>query len=94
MICWKSSLLILLSQSKGEGSLGGHYIDDNVCRPPQSKGLREDASHNMYVSGATEVEVQSTAEAYEQLLKGSYCNYCHSHLHTSLVPLQVNNAGG
>lgn len=25
----------------------------------------------MYVSGATEVEVQSTAEAYEQLLKGS-----------------------
>ena len=51
-----------ISQSKGEGSLGGHYIDDNVCRPPQSKGLREDASHNMYISGATEVEVQSTAE--------------------------------
>lgn len=25
----------------------------------------------MYVSGATEVEVQSTVEAYEQLLKGS-----------------------
>lgn len=33
----------------------------------------------MYVSGATEVEVQSTAEAYEQLLKGSLCNSftCH-----------------
>ena len=54
-----------------------------MCRPPQSKGLREDASHNMYVSGATEVEVQSTAEAYEQLLKGSPCSStipCHYHL--------------
>jgi len=40
-------------------------------RPPQSKGLREDSSRNMYVSGATEVEVQTTTEAYEQLLKGN-----------------------
>ena len=31
----------------------------------------------MYVSGATEVEVQSTAEAYEQLLKGSSCGHYH-----------------
>ena len=64
-----------------------------MCRPPQSKGLREDASHNMYVSGATEVEVQSTAEAYEQLLKGSPCNYNSLSL-SSTSHLQVNNVGG
>ncbi|XP_065886124.1 kinesin-like protein KIF23 [Dysidea avara] len=45
-------------------------VDPIKPKPPQSKGLREDSSRNMYVSGATEVEVQTTTEAYEQLLKG------------------------
>ena len=43
-----------------------------VCRPPTTKVLREDGSHNMYVSNCVEVEVKSTEEAYEVLLKGSY----------------------
>ncbi|NXP96349.1 KIF23 protein, partial [Passerina amoena] len=33
--------------------------------PPQSKILREDQNHNMYVMGCTEVEVKSTEEAFE-----------------------------
>ncbi|NXK69270.1 KIF23 protein, partial [Sylvietta virens] len=33
--------------------------------PPQSKTLREDQNHNMYVTGCTEVEVKSTEEAFE-----------------------------
>ncbi|NWR24286.1 KIF23 protein, partial [Emberiza fucata] len=33
--------------------------------PPQSKILREDQNHNMYVTGCTEVEVKSTEEAFE-----------------------------
>ncbi|XP_014666565.1 PREDICTED: kinesin-like protein KIF23 [Priapulus caudatus] len=39
-------------------------------RPPQSKVMREDANRNMYVSGAVEVEIKSTEEAFEVLLKG------------------------
>ncbi|XP_033102278.1 kinesin-like protein KIF23 isoform X2 [Anneissia japonica] len=35
-----------------------------------SKTLREDASHNMYVAGCTEVEVKSTDEAYAVFMKG------------------------
>ncbi|KAM6961347.1 kinesin-like protein KIF23 isoform 2-T2 [Aplochiton taeniatus] len=39
-------------------------------KPPQSKILREDPSHNMYVSGCTEVEVKSTEEAFEVFWRG------------------------
>lgn len=42
-----------------------------LCRPPQSKVMREDAKHNMYVNGAVEVEVKNTEEAFEVLLKGT-----------------------
>uniref|UniRef100_A0A3P9AMS6 Kinesin-like protein n=1 Tax=Esox lucius TaxID=8010 RepID=A0A3P9AMS6_ESOLU len=38
--------------------------------PPQSKILREDQNHNMYVSGCTEVEVKSTEEAFEVFWRG------------------------
>ncbi|XP_074090609.1 kinesin-like protein KIF23 isoform X2 [Macrotis lagotis] len=38
--------------------------------PPQSKMLREDKNHNMYVSGCTEVEVKSTEEAFEVFWRG------------------------
>ncbi|XP_042731897.1 kinesin-like protein KIF23 isoform X3 [Lagopus leucura] len=38
--------------------------------PPQSKMLREDQNHNMYVMGCTEVEVKSTEEAFEVFWKG------------------------
>ncbi|XP_041081930.1 kinesin-like protein KIF23 isoform X1 [Polyodon spathula] len=38
--------------------------------PPQSKILREDQNHNMYVAGCTEVEVKSTVEAFEVFWKG------------------------
>jgi kinesin family protein 23 len=37
---------------------------------PQSKTVREDSSHNMYVSNCVEVEVKSTEEAFEVLLQG------------------------
>ncbi|XP_074090613.1 kinesin-like protein KIF23 isoform X6 [Macrotis lagotis] len=39
-------------------------------KPPQSKMLREDKNHNMYVSGCTEVEVKSTEEAFEVFWRG------------------------
>ena len=39
-------------------------------RPPTSRNLREDSSRNMYVSGAVEVEVKSTEEAFEVLCRG------------------------
>uniref|UniRef100_A0A3B4AI69 Kinesin motor domain-containing protein n=1 Tax=Periophthalmus magnuspinnatus TaxID=409849 RepID=A0A3B4AI69_9GOBI len=39
-------------------------------KPPQSKLLREDQNHNMYVAGCTEVEVKSTEEAFKVLWKG------------------------
>lgn len=39
-------------------------------RPPQSKILREDQNHNMYVTGCTEVEVKSTEEAFEVFWRG------------------------
>ncbi|XP_075752940.1 kinesin-like protein KIF23 isoform X2 [Pelodiscus sinensis] len=38
--------------------------------PPQSKVLREDQNHNMYVIGCTEVEVKSTEEAFEVFWRG------------------------
>lgn len=41
-------------------------------RPPQSKILREDQNHNMYVAGCTEVEVKSTEEAFEVFWKGRW----------------------
>ncbi|XP_071271747.1 kinesin-like protein KIF23 [Salvelinus alpinus] len=37
---------------------------------PQSKLLREDQNHNMYVAGCTEVEVKSTEEAFEVFWRG------------------------
>uniref|UniRef100_A0A8C6LDG0 Kinesin-like protein n=1 Tax=Nothobranchius furzeri TaxID=105023 RepID=A0A8C6LDG0_NOTFU len=39
-------------------------------KPPQSRILREDQNHNMYVAGCTEVEVKSTEEAFEVFWKG------------------------
>ncbi|XP_020837911.1 kinesin-like protein KIF23 isoform X4 [Phascolarctos cinereus] len=38
--------------------------------PPQSKMLREDKNHNMYVAGCTEIEVKSTEEAFEVFWRG------------------------
>ncbi|XP_018109863.1 kinesin family member 23 S homeolog isoform X3 [Xenopus laevis] len=38
--------------------------------PPQSRILREDLNHNMYVAGCTEVEVKSTEEAFDVFWKG------------------------
>ena len=43
-----------------------------VFRPPQSKNLREDTDHQMYVNNIIEVEVKSTEEAYEVLQKGMW----------------------
>ncbi|XP_013886902.1 kinesin-like protein KIF23 isoform X2 [Austrofundulus limnaeus] len=39
-------------------------------KPPQSKTLREDQNHNMYVSGCMEVEVKSAEEAFQVFWKG------------------------
>ena len=41
-----------------------------LLRPPTSRVLREDPNHNMYVVGATEIEVKSTEEAFEVLYRG------------------------
>uniref|UniRef100_A0A8C1BJZ3 Kinesin-like protein n=1 Tax=Cyprinus carpio carpio TaxID=630221 RepID=A0A8C1BJZ3_CYPCA len=45
-------------------------IDPIKPKPPQSKILREDQNHNMYVAGCTEVEVKSTEEAFEVFWRG------------------------
>lgn len=45
-------------------------------KPPTSKNLREDFDHQMYVSNIIEVEVKSTEEAYEVLLKGTCFVLC------------------
>uniref|UniRef100_A0A8C5NEY0 Kinesin-like protein n=1 Tax=Gouania willdenowi TaxID=441366 RepID=A0A8C5NEY0_GOUWI len=45
-------------------------LRNNDFVPPQSKILREDQNHNMYVAGCTEVEVKSTEEAFEVFWKG------------------------
>ncbi|MEQ2180581.1 hypothetical protein GOODEAATRI_002632 [Goodea atripinnis] len=39
-------------------------------RPPQSKILREDQNHNMYVAGCMEVEVKSAEEAFQVFWRG------------------------
>ncbi|XP_024859380.1 kinesin-like protein KIF23 isoform X2 [Kryptolebias marmoratus] len=39
-------------------------------KPPQSKILREDQNHNMYVAGCMEVEVKSAEEAFQVFWKG------------------------
>ncbi|XP_034542255.1 kinesin-like protein KIF23 isoform X11 [Notolabrus celidotus] len=39
-------------------------------KPPQSKILREDHNHNMYVAGCMEVEVKSAEEAFQVFWKG------------------------
>ncbi|KAM3869948.1 kinesin-like protein KIF23 [Diretmus argenteus] len=50
---------------------GGTPIRQNTeFIPPQSKLLREDQNHNMYVAGCTEVEVKSTEEAFEVFWRG------------------------
>ncbi|NXU31237.1 KIF23 protein, partial [Thalassarche chlororhynchos] len=46
------------------------FISSLPLRPPQSKILREDQNHNMYVTGCTEVEVKSTEEAFEVFWRG------------------------
>lgn len=50
-------------------------------KPPQSRKLREDAAKRMYVDNCTEVEVKSTEEAYEALVKGDkYRHRAHTML--------------
>ncbi|CAJ1049320.1 kinesin-like protein KIF23 isoform X1 [Xyrichtys novacula] len=49
---------------------GGTPVRGNEFIPPQSKILREDQNHTMYVAGCTEVEVKSTEEAFEVFWKG------------------------
>uniref|UniRef100_A0A7N8WPP7 Kinesin-like protein n=1 Tax=Mastacembelus armatus TaxID=205130 RepID=A0A7N8WPP7_9TELE len=49
---------------------GGTPVRNNEFIPPQSKILREDQNHNMYVAGCTEIEVKSTEEAFEVFWKG------------------------
>lgn len=48
------------------------FISSLSLRPPQSKILREDQNHNMYVIGCTEVEVKSTEEAFEVFWRGKF----------------------
>ncbi|XP_041794378.1 kinesin-like protein KIF23 isoform X2 [Chelmon rostratus] len=39
-------------------------------KPPQSKILREDQNHNMYVAGCMEIEVKSAEEAFQVFWRG------------------------
>ena len=50
--------------------LATFFFSFSSSRAPQSKTMREDTGHNMYVSGCVEVEVKSTEEAFEVLLQG------------------------
>ncbi|XP_075063640.1 kinesin-like protein KIF23 isoform X6 [Mixophyes fleayi] len=45
-------------------------IDPIKPKPPQSKILREDQTHNMYIAGCTEVEVKTTEEAFDVFWRG------------------------
>ncbi|XP_077375514.1 kinesin-like protein KIF23 isoform X4 [Festucalex cinctus] len=45
-------------------------LDPIRPKAPQSKILREDQNHNMYVAGCMEVEVKSTKEAFQVFWKG------------------------
>uniref|UniRef100_A0A0N8ET53 Kinesin-like protein n=1 Tax=Heterocephalus glaber TaxID=10181 RepID=A0A0N8ET53_HETGA len=45
-------------------------FDPIKSKPPQSKMLREDKSHNIFVAGCTQVEVKSTEEAFEVFWRG------------------------
>ncbi|XP_022248402.1 kinesin-like protein KIF23 [Limulus polyphemus] len=45
-------------------------IDPIRPKPPQSRILREDSNHDMYVFGVTELEVKSSDEAFEAFCKG------------------------
>ncbi|XP_063781582.1 kinesin-like protein KIF23 isoform X7 [Pseudophryne corroboree] len=45
-------------------------IDPIKPKPPQSKILREDQNHNMYIAGCTEVEVKTTEEAFDVFWRG------------------------
>ncbi|XP_074488854.1 kinesin-like protein KIF23 isoform X2 [Sebastes fasciatus] len=50
---------------------GGTPVRQNTeFIPPQSRTLREDQNHNMYVSGCMEVEVKSAEEAFQVFWKG------------------------
>uniref|UniRef100_A0A8C5AWC0 Kinesin-like protein n=1 Tax=Gadus morhua TaxID=8049 RepID=A0A8C5AWC0_GADMO len=49
---------------------GGTPVRNTEFVTPQSKILREDQNHNMYVAGCVEVEVKSTEEAFEVFWKG------------------------
>uniref|UniRef100_G3NNL8 Kinesin-like protein n=1 Tax=Gasterosteus aculeatus aculeatus TaxID=481459 RepID=G3NNL8_GASAC len=50
---------------------GGTPVRQNTeFIPPQSKILREDQNHNMYVSGCMEVEVKSAEEAFQVFWRG------------------------
>uniref|UniRef100_A0A8C9V176 Kinesin-like protein n=1 Tax=Scleropages formosus TaxID=113540 RepID=A0A8C9V176_SCLFO len=55
---------------KPKWNIGGTPLRNTEFIPPQSKILREDQNHNMYVAGCTEVEVKSTEEAFEVFWKG------------------------
>ncbi|XP_034032284.1 kinesin-like protein KIF23 isoform X2 [Thalassophryne amazonica] len=47
-------------------------IQDDLIKPkpPQSKILREDQNHNMYVAGCVEIEVKSAEEAFQIFWRG------------------------
>ncbi|XP_034734862.1 kinesin-like protein KIF23 isoform X3 [Etheostoma cragini] len=50
---------------------GGTPVRQNTeFIPPQSKILREDQNHNMYVAGCMEVEVKSAEEAFQVFWRG------------------------
>lgn len=49
----------------------------STSRPPQSKILREDQNHNMYVAGCMEVEVKSAEEAFQVFWRGKLLQNVH-----------------
>ncbi|KAK7880603.1 hypothetical protein WMY93_032754 [Mugilogobius chulae] len=56
---------------KPKWNAGGTPVRQNTdFIPPQSKLLREDFNHNMYVAGCVEMEVKSAEEAFQVFWKG------------------------
>ena len=60
-------------KEEGRGERTQEHAADGpllLARAPQSRSLREDAQHVMYVNGVTEVEVKSTEEAFDVIYRG------------------------
>lgn len=62
-ICWKRAAF--RSKCSWVQTLDKQFLMANNCRSLQSRIIREDAAHNMYIHGVTELEIKSVDEAID-----------------------------